>query len=91
MKDTTTIDRAGRLVIPKPLRERYGLESGQRVRLIAGDEGVTIVPDRPKRRFVRYGPILAIDTGGEVGTLSDFDVSRIREEHLKGKAHADRD
>ncbi len=90
MRKTTTIDAAGRLVLPKALRERYGLESGQRVRFIPGADGVTIVPERPKRRFVRRGRILAIETGGEVGQLSDFDVSRMREEHLKEKRDADR-
>jgi hypothetical protein len=33
MKTITRIDSAGRLVIPKELRKRYGFESGQRIRI----------------------------------------------------------
>ena len=66
MKTITRIDSAGRLVIPKELRKRYGFESGQRIRIFPGVEGVTLVPERGNRRFIKCGPILIIDTG--VGT-----------------------
>ena len=39
MKRLVYVDRAGRLVIPKRLREQYGLHPGQPLELIpAGDE-----------------------------------------------------
>jgi AbrB family looped-hinge helix DNA binding protein len=60
MKTITRIDSAGRLVIPKELRKRYGFESGQRIRIFPGAEGVTLVPERGNRRFIKCGPIREI-------------------------------
>lgn len=90
MKTVTQIDSAGRLVIPKELRKHYGLESGQRVRLIPGTDGVTVVPERPQRRFIKRGPILTIDTGAGTASIDVFSVSALRENHLKDKAHENR-
>jgi bifunctional DNA-binding transcriptional regulator/antitoxin component of YhaV-PrlF toxin-antitoxin module len=63
MKTITRIDSAGRLVIPKELHNRYGFESGQRIRIFPGVEGVTLVPERSNRRFIKCVPILTIDLG----------------------------
>lgn len=90
MKTVTQIDSAGRLVIPKELRKHYGLESGQRVRLIPGTNGVTVVPERPQRRFIKRGPLLTIDTGAGTAPIDVFSVSELRENHLKDKAHENR-
>lgn len=85
MKTVTHIDSAGRLVIPKELRKRYGFESGQRIRLIPGADGVTLVPERGRRRFIKCGPILTIDTGVGTAQMEAFDVSELRKDHLDGK------
>ncbi|MBW1724674.1 MAG: AbrB/MazE/SpoVT family DNA-binding domain-containing protein [Deltaproteobacteria bacterium] len=90
MKTVTQIDASGRLVIPKNLRKRYGLESGQRVRLVPGEEGVTLVPERPQRRFIKRGPILTIDTGAGTAPIEIFDVSDLREDHLEEKTDENR-
>ncbi len=90
MKETVQIDSAGRLVIPKELRNRYGFQAGSRIRLIAGDDGVTLIPEFPRRRFVKRGPILTIDTGTGTASENVFNVSALREEHLKEKENEDR-
>lgn len=46
----TTIDKAGRLVIPKAMRQRIGLEGGGEVEISDHGETITISP-RP-REFV---------------------------------------
>jgi len=90
MHTITHIDSAGRLVIPKELRKRYGFESGQRIQLIPGAEGVTLVPERSQRRFIKCGPILTIDTGMGIAPLEAFDISVLRKDHLNGKGNENR-
>ena len=85
VKTVTKIDSAGRVVIPKALRERYGFSEGTAVRIIPLPDGVSIVAQRRERRFIRRGPILCIDTGAETARLEDFDLDRLRREHLDTK------
>jgi AbrB family looped-hinge helix DNA binding protein len=86
VKIKSRIDSAGRIVIPKRLRDRYGLESGRAVTIIPMPDGVSIVAELVERRFIRNGPLLSIDTGSGAAPLSDFDVERIRDDQLAGKS-----
>jgi bifunctional DNA-binding transcriptional regulator/antitoxin component of YhaV-PrlF toxin-antitoxin module len=88
MSTTTTIDAAGRLVIPEALRQRYGFEPGRGIELVPGELGVTLIPERPKRRFVRHGAITALDTGVGVAMESEFDLATLRDQHLEEKSGA---
>jgi AbrB family looped-hinge helix DNA binding protein len=81
----TRIDGAGRVVIPKELRRRYGLERGTVVQIVPMPDGVSIVPERRQRRFVRRGPILTIDTGAGEATPEQFEVDSLRDEQLASK------
>jgi AbrB family looped-hinge helix DNA binding protein len=85
MSVRTTIDRAGRVVIPKDLRERYGLEAGTEVEVIAVPDGVTLVPTRSERRVVRIGRVVAIDTGATQAQAEIFNVDKSRIEQLTRK------
>ena len=62
-------------MIPKELRKRYGFESGQRIQIFPGAEGVTLVFERSNRLFIKCGPILTIDTGVETAPMEAFDVA----------------
>jgi AbrB family looped-hinge helix DNA binding protein len=46
----TTIDRAGRIVIPKPIRERSGLRHPQEVEVETAPDGAITIR-RPARRI----------------------------------------
>jgi len=83
MSPFTRIDGAGRVVIPKDLRKRYGLERGTVVQIVPLPDGVSIVPERRQRRFVRRGPILTIETGVMEAVLDQFDVDDLRDERLR--------
>jgi AbrB family looped-hinge helix DNA binding protein len=82
MGTKTRIDRAGRIVIPKALRDRFGLEEGAQVELIEVPDGITLVPMTSERRIVRRGRVVAIDTGAETAPFETFSVERVRDERL---------
>ena len=81
----TRIDRSGRLVIPKPLRERYRFEPGVEIEIVTIPDGITLLPIMPKRRIVRRGRIAAVDTGVGAAPAEIFAVDRVRTGHLDGK------
>ena len=53
-----TIDNAGRLVVPKPLRERFHLTPGCRVEIEAGAGGITLRRADAEPALVRREGIL---------------------------------
>ncbi len=74
---TLHIDKAGRLVLPKPVRDRFGLHEGSRIELIEGPDGVTLKP-------VEAGPSMVMKRGlwvhmGRIPTGFDT-VEAIRED-----------
>ena len=82
----TRIDRSGRLVIPKPLRERYRFEPGVEIEIVTIPDGLTLLPVMPKRRIIRCGRITAVDTGVGTASAEIFSVDRVRTGHLDGKS-----
>ncbi len=51
----TTIDRAGRVVIPKPLREAAGIQPGAELNLECRDGRIEIEPLRHEVKMLRKG------------------------------------
>ena len=83
MSAKTRIDRAGRLVIPKELRDRYGLEEGTEIEVIPVPDGLTLVPTRTERRIVRRGRVVAIETGAGVAPSEAFEADHARLDRLE--------
>lgn len=52
---TLKIDRAGRVVLPKPVRDRLGLRAGSDLEILETPEGVVLKPAAPKPSLVRKG------------------------------------
>jgi len=50
---TLRIDKAGRIVVPKPLRERLGLLAGMELEVDEGADGLTLKPVSQKPSMVR--------------------------------------
>jgi AbrB family looped-hinge helix DNA binding protein len=67
----TTIDGAGRVVVPKPLREALGLVAGSTVDISRYGAGLQIVPAGRTARLVHDGGVL-VATGDTV--IDDDDV-----------------
>ncbi len=47
----TKVSSKYQVVIPKEIRERIGLETGQQMEIIAKGGVITLIPDRPLKSF----------------------------------------
>ena len=70
----TTIDGAGRVVIPKALRDEAGFTAGTEVEIVLRDGRIEIEPATLPMRLVKRGGNLVIDAGVELPLLTDEDV-----------------
>lgn len=59
-----TIDRAGRIVIPKPIREMARLRPGSPLDVVYRDGRIEIEPQAGKTRLVRKGSVLVLTAPG---------------------------
>jgi AbrB family looped-hinge helix DNA binding protein len=67
----TTIDSAGRIVVPKALRDELGLRGGEELEIAAADGNLEIsVPTTPIRMVRRDGILVAEPLHGKLPTLS---------------------
>ena len=70
----TTIDRAGRLVIPKPLRAELGLEAGGEVDLMVRDGRIEIEPATLPMRLIERDGGVVIEAEHELPVLTADEV-----------------
>ena len=70
----TTIDKAGRLVLPKPVREELGLSAGQEVDVrVVGGQAI-LEPAVPTWHLERHGRLTVLVPDGPVPPLTDAEV-----------------
>jgi AbrB family looped-hinge helix DNA binding protein len=80
----TRIDEFGRVVIPKGIRSRLGLERGTRLEIDEQDGGIVLRPEREKPPVaVRQGVL--VFTGAAAGDV-DHALERHRDERLRSVA-----
>lgn len=66
-----TIDGGGRVVVPKPVRERLGLRPGSQVELIERDGSIEIAPKATPMRLVDKGSGVVAATDGQLPVLTN--------------------
>lgn len=71
----TTIDAAGRLVVPKAIREQAGLQPGMRLNIAVRDGRVEIEPTPRKVEVVKKGQVYVAVPTEEGKKLSSEEVS----------------
>lgn len=77
----TTIDRAGRVVVPKALRDRLGLVAGADVELTERGGELVLTPVGPRIMLEeRDGRTVFVAEGEPADRLTDEDVHRLVEE-----------
>ncbi len=76
---SSTIDRAGRLVIPKPLRSLIGLPDGGEVEVTEEDGRLVISPAPVAKRIEERGGMLVCVSDSEVPPLTAETVRQVLE------------
>ncbi|HEX2252706.1 MAG TPA: AbrB/MazE/SpoVT family DNA-binding domain-containing protein [Thermoanaerobaculia bacterium] len=74
------LDRAGRVVIPKEIRERAGLEPGKPLRIALRDGRVEIEAAPVEMRIERRGLVSVAVPVEPTAELTNDDVTRVRDE-----------
>lgn len=75
-----TIDRAGRIVVPKALRDRLHLEPGQSLRANVRDGRLELEPEPVDARLVEVDGVLVITPDEPVPPLTREGVRDLMEE-----------
>jgi AbrB family looped-hinge helix DNA binding protein len=75
------IDKAGRIVIPKPLREELNLDAGAALDLESAGEQITLRPVRGTGPLAKERGVWVFRTGQPLpASVTDDVLNRIREE-----------
>lgn len=73
----TTIDAAGRIVVPKPLRETLGFTAGQPLEIVERDGRLEIVPAPTPMRLVDEGD--GVTAVADVESMPMLTAAMVRE------------
>jgi AbrB family looped-hinge helix DNA binding protein len=76
----TTIDKAGRVVVPAPLREKLGLRAGTQLELIVEDLSIRLTRCVPGPTLERVGQRLVVRPAAPPEHLPEVDVAALIEE-----------
>ena len=76
----TTIDKAGRVVIPAPARARAGLQPGTELEVVVEDFSVRLTRRAPGPKIVRVGGRLVARPTVAAKDVTRVDVARLVEE-----------
>lgn len=77
MKDLLVpIDPAGRIVLPKKVRQDLAIKAGDRFKVSIQGAAVRLTPERESSGFIRKGKALVFSTPGS-GTLSTEEVNAL--------------
>lgn len=71
MSITTVLGKAGRLVVPKTIRDNLGLREGTRLRIVALAGKIEVIPEADDVR-IQFREGLPVITGGRARTRGDI-------------------
>src|SRR6266851_6789432 len=84
MKDTIQIDKAGRVVLPKPLRQQFNLFPGDKLRLSVEGNSFRLEPTDTGGKLVKKGSVLVF-TGGFAEPITTAKVSKLIEQEREDR------
>jgi AbrB family looped-hinge helix DNA binding protein len=89
MVTTLTIDKAGRIVLPKPVRDELQLSPGDSLELESSEERITLRPARGNGRIYKKQGVWVMHAGAplseEVVEKTIRQIRREREDGFLGK------
>jgi AbrB family looped-hinge helix DNA binding protein len=77
------IDKAGRIVVPKPLRERLGFKPGTELEAIERPEGVLLKRIEQRPSMVKVDGLWVHQGSAEPGANWDRILEDVREERIE--------
>ncbi|HEY7838110.1 MAG TPA: AbrB/MazE/SpoVT family DNA-binding domain-containing protein [Terriglobales bacterium] len=84
MKRHLTMDSAGRIVLPKPIRDQLGLKAGDALGIDVSEDQITLRPIYPEAHLVNKGGLWVM-RGGPPMSLEDINqaIQRSRDERMR--------
>lgn len=76
----TTIDKAGRVVIPAAVRDRAGFRPGTTLEIFTDEVGIRLERVAPGPRLVKVGRRLVARPTAQADTRPDIDIAALIEE-----------
>jgi AbrB family looped-hinge helix DNA binding protein len=81
MVTTLTVDKAGRVVLPKPVREELQLAPGDFLELESSEDRIILRPARGNGRMYKKQGVWVFDSGVPMSTATvNKTIRRVREE-----------
>src|SRR5271157_3772940 len=80
MNTTISIDRAGRLVLPKPVRQQLQLEPGESLELESFEDHIVLRPMRGNATAYKKQGIWVFRTGPLKASVVDETIRKVRKE-----------
>jgi AbrB family looped-hinge helix DNA binding protein len=78
---TITVDKSGRIVLPKSVRDELRLSAGDPLDLEIDNDQIILRPARPKRRLYKKKGIWVLETGTPLSTdVVAETLRRVRQE-----------
>jgi AbrB family looped-hinge helix DNA binding protein len=76
----TTIDKAGRVVIPAAIRAKAGFKARMELEIILEDDGIRLVPRIPGPQLVQVGKRLVARPTANPEDRTPVDIAKLIEE-----------
>lgn len=84
MDTTVEMDKAGRVVLPKKVREALHLRAGQRLKLHYTEDTISLSAERPGRGLYRKDGWLVWDSGVPMSAeMADKLIDEARDERMR--------
>jgi AbrB family looped-hinge helix DNA binding protein len=78
-----TIDRAGRIVVPKEIRQRLGLRAGTELEIVDHPDGILLRIPEMQPTLLSMNGLLVHQGRAEDGAELDLVLESVREERLQ--------